>query len=167
MNSSPYKGRNWGILCLLLVRRSLSLWTAWAQTSPHRRAWKGCPCSSRWTHTATTVAAAGPFTGPSLRSRSSVTRWRIPADAGGLRMTQLKEFPFFKQDLRRNWKHIPSEQTLLNLQGAERKLRDEERKQLRKRTKGKHRWNFKARNAGAIFELVLKKLRVICIFHPQ
>lgn len=32
------------VSCLILFARSLSLWTAWAQTSPHRRVWRECPC---------------------------------------------------------------------------------------------------------------------------
>ena len=61
--------------CLLLPRSS-SPSTVWAQTSPLRRGWRVSLWTCRSTPTATTTAATSPSTAPSARSKSSVTRER-------------------------------------------------------------------------------------------
>lgn len=119
---------------LFLFSRSSSPWTVWAQTSPRRRAWKGCLWQSRSTPTATTAAAAGQFTGPTLRSRSSATRWGWPAGTVRCLVWSTLIHSALLLLFLNTFCLLP----LWVLQGAERKLRDEEKKQLRKRIKGKN-----------------------------
>lgn len=57
-----------------LAHRFSSQWIAWAQTSPHKKEWKGFLWWFRSILTATTTAAINLSTEPTARSRFFVTR---------------------------------------------------------------------------------------------
>ena len=80
-----------GQILLCVLGRSSSQSTVWVQTSPLRRGSRVFLWWSRSTRTATTTAATSRCTGPTRRSRSSVTRWGIvPVRQQGAIYTQFR-----------------------------------------------------------------------------